>query len=144
VGSLVALLVVVGGFVAVVVWAKRTQRIRAERAATAELVVDGDGIRRTLGDGRYEEVHWDELVEVEVVTRALTPARKRLDPSPALFVLAGDGERGVVLTSEEAYEKGVQFRLQDLPGYDRRLVQDVLDGVVRGRFVCWRRSSLPS
>lgn len=143
-GSLLALLVVVAGFVAVSVWARRTQRVRAEAGATAELVVDADGIRRTLGDGRHEEVRWDELVEVEVVTRALNTARRRVDPSPALFVLAGEGGRGVVLTSKEAYERGVQFRLQDLPGYDRRLVQDVVDGAVRGRFVCWRRAGYPA
>ena len=48
---------------------QRNERRRRDAAsATVELVADGDRVARTLADGRYEEVRWSEVQEVEVLS----------------------------------------------------------------------------
>jgi hypothetical protein len=110
-----------------------THRLAA--AATVEVQVDGNTVARTLGDGRHEEVRWDEVLEVEVLTTSVGVHKE----DGVLIVLAGEGERGCLLPSRVAVEHGVIERLHALPGFDARRLIDAMERPPPSRTTCWSR-----
>lgn len=70
--DLIVLAVLIGIVVALAKGARRRRAGRRADAATVELVIDRDGVRRTLADGRVEGARWARVASVEVVC---TPVR---------------------------------------------------------------------
>jgi len=68
--------------------ARHERAARRQAAATTNLTVDDWGLKRWMVDGRYEEVAWDELQEVE--TEDFT-----LASMPARFAELGDLHAGI-------------------------------------------------
>ena len=96
------------GLIAAAVAVRRRERERRDHAAaTVDLVVDGDGVARTLADGRHEAVRWSEVVEVEVLTTEVGVHRH----DGVVLVLAGEGERGCLVPSQLAVSHGLIERL---------------------------------
>jgi hypothetical protein len=114
--------------------AQRTARHAA--AATMRLEVDAWGVKRWLADGRYEEVSWDELLEVRVITLPKGPWDDRVR-----FVLNGGGERGCIVRLEVAEEFGLVAALAALPGFDHRRLAEALDRPRTGSEALWARTS---
>jgi hypothetical protein len=108
---------------------------RTAAAATVSFTADGDSVTRTLGDGRQEEVRWDELVEVEVFTTAIGVHKE----DGVVLVLAGEGERGCLVPSRLAVEHGVIERLHALPGFDSRRLIAAMERPPPSRTTCWER-----
>ncbi|HEY8058001.1 MAG TPA: hypothetical protein VID94_04580 [Acidimicrobiales bacterium] len=132
----VILLALAAGLVALGISARRNeQRRRASAAATVDLQVDRDTVSRTLADGRHEEVRWDELVEVEVLTTAIGVHKD----DGVVFVLSGDGERGCLVPSRLAVQHGVIERLHALPGFDGRRMVAAMERPPPSRTTCWAR-----
>ena len=132
----VILLALAAGLVALGISGRRNElRRRAAAAATVNLQVDGDTVSRTLADGRHEEVRWDELVEVEVLTTAIGVHKD----DGVVFVLSGDGERGCLVPSRLAVEHGVIERLHALPGFDGRRMVAAMELPPPSRTTCWAR-----
>src|SRR5436190_1949269 len=76
-------------------------------------VVDDRGVQR-LVDGRIvEQVAWDDLEGVDIITTDEGPRREDV-----FFVLHGKDGNGVVVPQETAVPKKLLERLQDLPGFD--------------------------
>jgi hypothetical protein len=135
--SAVLLLGVASAFIALGVALRRNNRQHRDvAAATVGVTVDDDGVRRTLGDGRREEVRWDELVEVEVFTTAVGVHRD----DGVVLVLAGDGDRGCLVPSRLAVEHGVIARLHGLPGFDGRRLVAAMEQPPPSRSTCWQRA----
>lgn len=134
--SLLLLLVCVVLFAALVGLARNERHRRDERAATAELVVGEEGVSRTLGDGRHEEVRWSEITEVEVMTTKVGVHRK----DGALIVLAGDAAHGCLVPSGLAREGGLYEQLARLPGFDFKALADALDVRPPSKTTVWRRA----
>ena len=109
--------------------ARNERKRRALDAATVDLVCDRDGITRTLGDGREEQVHWASLQEVEVLVTARGP----------VLVLAGPGEDGCLVPVALAAEHGVVTRLHELPRFDGHAFRAGLEAPPQTRTTCWRR-----
>ena len=84
--------------------------------------VDAWGVKRWLADGRYEEVRWDELKEVRVITLPKGPW-----PNRVRFVLDGGGERGCIIDVDNAESSGLISRLAALPGFDHRTLAAIID-----------------
>ncbi len=122
------------GFAALLAVARHQREDRRTRAATVSFVADGWGVRRSLADGRYEEVGWDELQEVRVTTLPKGPWDERIR-----FILDGGGERGCIVAANTADEGGLVQRLAALPGFDHRQLADILDRPKTGTVVLWRR-----
>lgn len=84
-------LIVLAALIAVVIVLVKTARRRRDdrrsAATTVELVIDRDGVRRTLADGRVEAARWARLATVEVVC---TPVRTA-DGATAFALLAEGG-----------------------------------------------------
>src|SRR5689334_20071550 len=108
--------------VVLIVRGQRGRAARRERARTVRMEVDAWGVKRWLADGRYEEVGWDELEEVRAITLPKGPWETRLR-----FVLDGGGERGCIVDVDNAEGSGLIARLAGLPGFDHRLLAQVLD-----------------
>jgi hypothetical protein len=132
----VLLLAFAAGLAALGVSGRRNERRRREAAAaTVDLQVDREGVRRTLADGRHEEVRWDELVEVEVLTTAIGVHKD----DGVVFVMSGGGERGCLVPSRLAVEHGVVERLHALPGFDGRRLVAAMEESPPSRTTCWSR-----
>jgi hypothetical protein len=115
---------------------RRARETRRAAAATVRLEVDRWGVKRWLADGRYEEVSWDELREVRVITLPKGPWDDRVR-----FVLDGGGERGCIISSEAAEDSGLIASLGALPGFDNRLLADAFENTRTGNQVLWARTS---
>ena len=132
----VLVLALAAALVAFGVAARRNERRRREAAAaTVEVRVDSLRVGRTLADGREEEVGWDELTEVEVLTTAIGVHRE----DGVVLILAGEEERGCLVPSRLAVEHGVIERLHTLPGFDGRRLAAAMVQPPPSRTTCWTR-----
>jgi hypothetical protein len=93
-------------------------------------------VKRWLADGRYEEVSWDELREVRIITLPKGPWDDRIR-----FVLDGGGERGCIVPLEVAEESDLLTSLGALAGFDHRVLADALENARTGNQVVWARTS---
>jgi hypothetical protein len=123
-----------GGFAALMAVARHQRAERRAAAATVSFIVDDWGVRRSLADGRYEEVSWDELLEVRATTLPRGPWDERMR-----FILDGGGERGCIVAYDVAYEGGLVTALGALPGFDHRQLAEVLDKPRTGTVLLWQR-----
>jgi len=114
---------------------RNERRRRDAAAATVGLHADADRVARTLADGRYEEVRWSEVVEVEVITTAVGPHRE----DGVVLVIAGPGERGCLVPSQLAVAHGVIELLHTLPGFDSRRLVTAMERPPPARTTCWER-----
>jgi uncharacterized membrane protein len=115
----------------------RAQRAaRQAAAATTKLAVDSWGVKRWLADGRYEEVSWNELLEVRIITLPKGPWGERMR-----FVLDGGGEQGCIVSLEAAEDSGLLASLGALPAFDHRRLAETLERPRTGNEVLWARTS---
>jgi len=132
----VLLLVLFLAAVALLIALGRAERARRRAAAaTVSLVVDSWGVKRTLADGRYEEVSWAELQEVRAITLPRGPWDDRVR-----LVLDGGGERGCIVPSDVAGEHGLVEALGALAGFDHRALAEALESTRTGSRVLWQRA----
>lgn len=96
-----------------VVVQKRGKRSRV-RAATVSIQADADGVRRTLADGRTEEVTWDEVNEVDAFRTRVGPHK----PAGGGVVLYGSADRGCIIPFDKLEESSLLVHVHHLPGFD--------------------------
>jgi len=125
------LLVLVISPLFVVLAVLRNQRARSEvRSATVTLVVDSEGVRRVLADGRTEGISWDEVTEVDVFTTRVGPHK----PAGGAVVLYGDHERGCIVPLDRLPTSGLLDQIYRLPGFEiQRVVEAITADDRRGR-----------
>ena len=134
-----ALLVVLVAIALLAVLLARARSERAARraaAATVRLEADDWGLRRWLADGRYEEVGWEEMQEVRVLTLPKGPWDSRIR-----LVFDGGGERGVIVPFDVAEDNDVLPSLSHLPGFDHRRLAEILDEERTGQEILWSRTT---
>ncbi|HJK89794.1 MAG TPA: hypothetical protein RMH85_26375 [Polyangiaceae bacterium LLY-WYZ-15_(1-7)] len=98
------------------------------------LSVDDERVRRELPDGRVEEVRWDALKKVEILSTAEGPLLEDV-----FFLLFAAGGGGVAVPSSLARETGLLPRLQRLPHFDHEAVIRAMTSTEPARFLCWER-----
>jgi hypothetical protein len=113
---------------------REDRRRRRAAAATVAFEVDASGVRRELADGRREEVRWDEVGEVRVVTLPRGPWGERVR-----IVLDGGGERGCIVPWDVAEEGGLPSGLHRLRGFDLQRFFAAVEAARPGQVVLWRR-----
>ncbi|HEY2811841.1 MAG TPA: hypothetical protein VGJ03_00110 [Acidimicrobiales bacterium] len=134
--DLLILLVFVVGFAFLLAVGRRERARRREAAETVTFVVNDWGVKRTLADGRREEVSWTEVNEVRLTTLPKGPWGDRVR-----VILDGGGERGCIVPYETAYDGGLVDRVTALPGFDHRTLAEVLDKPQTGTVVVWARTA---
>jgi hypothetical protein len=132
----VLLFLIGGGFAVLVAVARRQRAQKRAAAATVSFAVDDWGVRRSLADGRYEEVSWAELLEVRATMLPRGPWDERLR-----FILDGGGERGCIVAYDTAEQGGLMPALAALPGFDHRRLAEVLDKPKTGTVVLWQKQT---
>ena len=96
---------------------------------------DDTGVRRVTPDGRVEEVLWDDLVEIRIVTTSEGPFAEDV-----FWLLVGaDGKNGVAVPGSAATDDMLD-RLQGLPGFDNEQMILAMSSTDEAQFLCWQRS----
>ena len=113
---------------------REDRKRRRAAAATVAFEVDARGVRRELADGRREEVRWEEVGEVRVITLPRGPWGERVR-----IVLDGGGERGCIVPWDIAEEGGLANGLYHLRGFDLQRLFTAVEGGKPGNEVLWRR-----
>jgi hypothetical protein len=97
---------------------------------------DDGGVRRVTPDGRVEEVQWDELLEVGIVTTAEGP----FDEDVFWLLVGADGNNGVAVPGS-AMTDDLLDRVQALPGFDNEQMIRAMSSTDEAQFRCWQRDS---
>ena len=97
-------------------------------------VVDDRGVQRLVDCRIVEQVAWDDLEGVDIITTDEGPRREDV-----FFVLHGKDGNGVVVPQETAVPKKLLERLQDLPGFDNEKVIQAMGCSENARFTCWKK-----
>jgi hypothetical protein len=113
-------------------------RVTGVPPAAAGVVVDQDGVRRRLPDGREETVRWDVLAEVAICTTPDGPWEVDV-----FFLLTGRDGGGCAVPHGEAVDRDLLRWLQALPGFDNQQVIEAMGRAEDAVFVCWRRPDPP-
>ncbi len=108
-------------------------------ASTTSLEVGPLGVRRELADGRLEEVHWDEIVEVDVVVAERGPHAG----SGGVVVLYADSQRGVVVPIDQIASSGLAEQLGRLPGFRIDVLAAALERPAPAHTTCWSVRAAP-
>jgi hypothetical protein len=98
-------------------------------------VVDERGVRRRLGDDIVEQVAWDDLVGVDIVTTDQGPVVEDV-----YFVLHGGDGKGCCVPQDVAVTNHLLERLEQLPGFDNGKVIEAMGCAENARFVCWKKA----
>jgi len=96
--------------------------------------IDGLVVRRELGDGAIEEVAWEDLVEVQIVTTDEGPF-----VDDVFFLLVGRDGSGVCVPQGAPGSETLLDRLQKLPNFDNGEVIRAMVCSENARFVCWKK-----
>ncbi len=125
---------------AVLIAVRRNQaKVRALRAATVDLGIDDQGIRRELADGRVEQVTWAEVREIDVLV-----ADKGPHAASGGVVIIGDGhERGALVPLDQVASLGIVDHLMRLPGFDLNVFVDASNAKPSTRTEVWVRPDAP-
>jgi hypothetical protein len=106
-----------------------------EHVMTAPMLqIDDAGVRREVGDRKVEQVTWDGLVEVCILTTSEGPFAEDV-----FIVLVGVGGAGCAVPLGAPESTQLLERLQRLPGFDYKAVIRAMQSTGEEKFVCWRR-----
>ena len=95
---------------------------------------DDVGVRLEIGNGKDEQVAWDALLEVDILTTRDGPYAEDL-----FFVLTGGGDTRCVVPLSATKGNGLLAHLKKLPGFDNEAVSQAMKSTTKGMVVCWRR-----
>jgi len=126
----IGLVIVLVGYA---VAARRVRQAKRSRARTAELVIDADGVSRTLADGRSESVRWIDVTEVEVVCTPVTTA----DGADAFVVLTGVAGTGCLVPLGVGWDDRLVVGLGRLERFDWRQWSEASGHSPPKRTVVW-------
>jgi hypothetical protein len=97
--------------------------------------VDDHGVSRDLGNGKVEQVAWDDLLEAAIITTSDGPF-----VDDVFFVLVGQNGTGCVVPQEAPESPALLERLQRLPGFDNEALIRAMRCTDDAKFICWRRA----
>ena len=98
-----------------------------------DVTFDDTGVRRVSPEGGVEEVRWDDLAEVRIVTTSDGPIAEDV-----FWLLVGAGGHGVAVPSSSATDDLLD-RLQALPGFDNEQMILAMGSTDEAQFICWQR-----
>jgi len=101
----------------------------------ARVSFDDELVRCQRPGGTTEEVSWDELAAVEILSTDAGPF-----VCDVFFVLHGN-ERGCGIPQEAEGCKELLERLQKLPGFNNQAVIDAMCCASNARFPAWQKES---
>lgn len=116
-------------------WLKSLLPSRPETRVLPPLSFDDSAVRCQWHGREMQEVAWEELQEVSILTTDEGPFVEDV-----YFVLVGS-EGSCVVPQEAEGSQELLKRLQELPGFDNEGFISATTSTDNARFVCWRRDS---
>lgn len=116
-------------------WLKSLFPSLPESRIPSTLSFDDSAVRCQWPGREMQEVAWDELQEVSILTTDEGPFVEDV-----YFVLAGS-KGSCVIPQEAEGSQDLLKRLQELPGFDNGAFISAMASTDKARFVCWRRDS---
>lgn len=98
--------------------------------------INEHGVRRELPDGSVEQVLWDELEAIDIVTTDDGPFVEDV------FWVLGAGDHGCVVPGSEAGP--ILDYANHFPGWDTVALIQAMGTAENARFAVWRRDSSPT
>jgi len=108
--------------------------LKRKARAVPSVFIDDLVVRRELGDGKIEEVAWEDLVEVQIVTTDEGPF-----VDDVFFLLAAHDGTGVCVPQGAPGSETLLERLQKFPNFDNGEVIRAMACSDNARFVCWKK-----
>src|SRR6185503_14928778 len=99
-----------------------------------EVVMTQDTISCTRPNGDIDEVRWDDLERVEVLTSDAGP-----DVTDVYFILGGS-DTECIIPMGSAGDEHLLEKLQTLPGFDNAAYSTAMSSTEDGRFVVWQKA----
>ena len=99
-----------------------------------DITFDDTGVRRVSPEGGVEEVRWDDLTEVRIVTTDEGPFGEDV-----YWLLAGSEETGIAVPGSAVIDDLLD-RLQGLPGFDNEQMIQAMTSTDNAQFRCWQRA----
>lgn len=96
--------------------------------------LSGHGVRCERPDGSTEQVAWDDLHRVEVLTTDDGPF------APDVFWALLGTSGGCLIPQGATGERELSGRLGQLPGFDHEAVIQAMGSTANARFLCWQRT----
>jgi hypothetical protein len=112
--NLFALVLLTAPVILLLVVFRKRSKVSVVRSATVVIEADDHGVRRTLADGRTEEVAWSEVTEVDIFRTRVGPHK----PAGGGVVLYGTAERGCIIPLDKLEESALLVHITRLPGFD--------------------------
>lgn len=99
------------------------------------VLIDDSGVLRQFSDGRSEQVGWDELSKVTILTNDLGPYLEDV-----FFVLEA-ADKGVLVSHEWAVKVDLLDHLSKrLENFDHNAVIAAMSCTQNDSFLCWQKS----
>lgn len=97
--------------------------------------VDDTSVKRFFPDGRVEEVRWEHLAEVGIVTT---------DEGPIMddcywMLIEEDGKTGCAVPLGDPEFKIILERVQKLPDFDNEMFIKAMSSALNNKFACWKK-----
>jgi hypothetical protein len=99
-----------------------------------EVVITQDKISCTRPNGDIEQVQWDDLERVEVLTTDAGPA-----VTDVYFILVGS-DTECIIPMGSAGDEHLLEKLQTLPGFDNETYIKAMSSTEDARFLCWQKA----
>ena len=99
-----------------------------------DVTFDDTAVRRVSPEGGVEEVRWDDLAEVRIVTTSDGPFSENVH----WLLVRSDGE-GIAVQGSSVKDD-LLGRLQALPGFDHEQMALAMGSTDDAQFLCWQRS----
>ena len=126
--------VVASLIVFLICWGLRVGYLELEDFSAMATLVDDFSIIRMKDEKILEQVRWDELNKVEILTTDDGPFVEDV-----FFLLHGEGENGCAVGQCEANGTELLSRLQELSGFDNEQLIAAMGSTQNARFLCWER-----
>ena len=98
-----------------------------------DVTFDDTSVRRVSPEGGVEEVRWDDLAEVRIVTTSDGPFSKDV----YWLLVRTDGE-GIAVQGSSVTDD-LLGRLEALPGFDAEQMALAMGSADDAQFLCWQR-----
>lgn len=105
----------------------------ARNPGRSEILIDSEGVTRPLGKGKLEQIRWDDLEKIEIITTADGPWGEDV------FWVLSEAATGCVVANGDAKIHALMDRLQSFPGFNDQAVIDAMGSTSANSFLIWQR-----
>ncbi len=108
---------------------------RSSKQSASGVLFTDDSITHVRPDGKVENLPWDQLEEVSIVTTGDGPFAEDV----FWVLLAPDRRTGCAIPASATGMDALLRRLQSLPSFDNEALIRAMGSTIDARFQCWTK-----